>query len=72
MLDEYQSALLLHGANWESVREIVRTLERTIFLAGYYKSFAFVCGPFWLCNIPVRLSPSSTIQPRPDHSSPPP
>ena len=28
VLDEYQSAILLHGANWESVRDIARTLER--------------------------------------------
>ena len=50
MLDEYQSAILLHGANWKSVREIARGLERTIFLAGFYKAFAFVCGPCWLCK----------------------
>jgi predicted metal-binding protein len=50
MLDEYQSAILLHGANWESVRDIARSLERRVFLAGYYKAFAFVCGPCWLCK----------------------
>ena len=50
MLDEYQSAILLHGDNWESVRDIARTLERKVFLAGYYKAFAFVCGPCWLCK----------------------
>jgi predicted metal-binding protein len=50
VLDEYQAAILLHGDNWESVRDIARTLERKIFLAGYYKAFAFVCGPCWLCK----------------------
>ena len=25
-------------------------MERTIFLAGYYKAFAFLCGPCWLCK----------------------
>jgi predicted metal-binding protein len=50
MLDEYEAAILLHGVDWESVRDIARTLERTIFLAGYYKAFAFVCGPCWLCK----------------------
>jgi predicted metal-binding protein len=50
VLDEYQTAILLHGDNWELVREIARTMERTIFLAGYYKAFAFVCGPCWLCK----------------------
>jgi predicted metal-binding protein len=50
MLDEYQAAILLHGDNWESVRDIARGLERKVFLAGYYKAFAFVCGPCWLCK----------------------
>jgi predicted metal-binding protein len=50
MLDEYQSAILLHGTEWESVREIARTLERNVFLAGYYKALALVCGPCWVCN----------------------
>ena len=50
MLDEYQSAILLHGNQWKSVREIARALERKVFLAGYYKAFAFVCGPCWLCK----------------------
>jgi predicted metal-binding protein len=54
-LDEYQSAILLHGRQWESVREIARDLERTIFLAGYYKAFAFVCGPCWLCKTCVAV-----------------
>ncbi|MGI6417072.1 MAG: DUF2284 domain-containing protein [Thermoguttaceae bacterium] len=57
MLDEYQSAILLHGDNWESVRKIARKLERTIFLAGYYKTFAFVCGPCWLCKTCVVAKP---------------
>ena len=50
MLDEYQSAVLLHGETWEAVREIARTLERQVFLAGYYKALALVCGPCWLCK----------------------
>jgi predicted metal-binding protein len=50
VLDEYQKAILLHGDNWKSLREIARTLERTVFLAGYYKAFAFICGPCWLCK----------------------
>jgi hypothetical protein len=50
MLDEYQTGILLHGGNWESVRDIARTLERNVFLAGYYKAFAFACGPCWLCK----------------------
>jgi predicted metal-binding protein len=25
-------------------------LEEKIFLAGYYKAFAFLCGPCWICK----------------------
>lgn len=50
VLDEYDAAILLHGNDWESVRKVARSLERKIFLAGYYKAFAFVCGPCWLCR----------------------
>ncbi len=32
------------------MRNIARTLEHKAFLAGYYKAFAFVCGPCWLCK----------------------
>ena len=50
VLDEYRSAILLHGADWASLREIARDLERKIFLDGYYKAFALVCGPCWICK----------------------
>jgi predicted metal-binding protein len=50
ILDEYQSAILLHGSQCESLRKIARDLEHQIFLAGYYKAFAFVCGPCWTCK----------------------
>lgn len=50
VLDEYQWAILLHGDNWQSVREIARSLERKVFLAGYYKAMAFISGPCWLCK----------------------
>lgn len=61
MLDEYQAGILLHGANWESVRNIARSLERTVFLAGYYKAFAFVCGPCWLCKTCVLRKPTRGV-----------
>jgi predicted metal-binding protein len=50
MLDEYQSAILLHGKDTESLREIARSLELKIFLDGYYKAFALLCGPCWMCK----------------------
>jgi predicted metal-binding protein len=50
VLDEYRSAILLHGADWASLRDIARELERKIFLDGYYKAFSFVCGPCWMCK----------------------
>jgi len=49
MLDEYQAAILLHGNATESLREIARALELKVFLAGYYKAFAFLCGPCRVC-----------------------
>jgi predicted metal-binding protein len=50
MLDEYGSAILLHGDRWNLVRKIAQALELKIFLAGYYKAFAFLCGPCDLCK----------------------
>ncbi len=56
MLDEYRTAILLHASATEPLRKIARELERTIFLAGYYKAFAFLCGPCWLCKTCVALA----------------
>ncbi|OHB81036.1 MAG: hypothetical protein A2W31_10460 [Planctomycetes bacterium RBG_16_64_10] len=50
MLDEYRTAILLHASDGKSVRELGQRLERTAFLAGYYKAFAFLCGPCDLCR----------------------
>ena len=50
MLDEYQTAILLHANRWKLVREIAQNLELKVFLAGYYKAFAFLCGPCDLCK----------------------
>jgi predicted metal-binding protein len=73
MLDEFQSAILLHGADWKSVRHAARTLERTIFLAGYHKAFAFVCGPCWLCKtcaVAKRKRDSTSACKHPDKARP--
>jgi predicted metal-binding protein len=50
MLDEYDAAILVHGNQWSLVREIAQALERKAFLTGYYKAFAFLCGPCDLCK----------------------
>jgi predicted metal-binding protein len=50
MLDEYETAILLHSDDWDVPRAVARALEPKIFLAGYYKAFAFLCGPCWLCK----------------------
>lgn len=51
VLDEYQSAILLHGDDTsESVRKIACDLEHKLFLDGYYKAFAFPAGPCWACK----------------------
>jgi predicted metal-binding protein len=50
MLDEYQHGILLHGARTGHLREVARELELKVFLAGYYKAFAFLCGPCDLCK----------------------
>jgi predicted metal-binding protein len=73
ILDEYRAAILLHGDQWELVREIGRALERQIFLAGYYKAFAFLCGPCWLCKTCVAVRPVGGKRaecPHPDRARP--
>jgi predicted metal-binding protein len=53
MLDEYRLAVLVHNpgeGDWVSIKQIVAELEREIFLAGYYKAFAFSSGPCNLCE----------------------
>jgi predicted metal-binding protein len=53
MLDEYRLGVLAHVPNvshGDSVKTIVAKLEREIFLAGYYKAFAFGSGPCRLCE----------------------
>jgi len=49
-LDSYKNALLVHGDQNTDIRDIVADLEREIFLEGYYKAFAFGCGPCNLCS----------------------
>ena len=50
ILDEFQTAILVHGDRTADIRKIVVALEREVFLAGYYKAFAYACGPCRLCR----------------------
>jgi predicted metal-binding protein len=50
MLTDYEHALLIHGDENTPIGDIVRRLERTIFLDGYYKAFAMGAGPCSLCD----------------------
>lgn len=50
VLDEYKSAILLHGTDWQAVRETGQALEKKLFLDGYHKAFSLLCGPCWICK----------------------
>ena len=49
-IDCYQRAILIHCKPGVDVKELVATLEREVFLAGYYKALALGCGPCRLCE----------------------
>ncbi|MFQ6096657.1 MAG: DUF2284 domain-containing protein, partial [Armatimonadota bacterium] len=50
VLDCYSSILIVHCKRWADVDEIVVTLEREMFLDGYYKALAYGAGPCNLCG----------------------
>jgi len=50
ILDEFKTAILIHGDRTADIRKIVVALEREVFLAGYYKAFGYACGPCHLCK----------------------
>lgn len=51
LLDEYTTALLIHcPKRGLDVLQIIFTLEREAFLAGYYKAFGMTAGPCSLCE----------------------
>jgi len=50
VLDSYKSAILIHGGEHTDLREMASALEREVFLAGFYKAFAYACGPCNLCS----------------------
>jgi predicted metal-binding protein len=50
MLKFYRFALLIQGYEHTDIRTIVLTLEREIFLDGYFKAFGMGAGPCQLCD----------------------
>lgn len=50
VLDCYTRALLVHCKPGTGVKALVVALEREIFLAGYYRAFAYGAGPCHLCD----------------------
>jgi predicted metal-binding protein len=64
MLDEYNSMILIHSSEWSLVREIAQALEVKVFLAGYYKAFAFLCGPCELCKtcVAAKRKPGKAVE----------
>ena len=54
LVDSYEKALLVHvtGDNdhMKDIKDMVATIERDIFLAGYFKAFALGAGPCYLCS----------------------
>lgn len=50
ILDCYTSALLVHFDGKTRPTRVIVELERSAFLAGYYKAFGFGAGPCLLCK----------------------
>jgi predicted metal-binding protein len=50
VIDCYTKALLVHLKKLGKITKIIVTLEREIFLAGYYKALGFGSGPCNLCK----------------------
>ncbi len=51
MLTHYKSGLLIHGKEYTDIRSIVVTLEREMFLDGYFKALGMGAGPCNLCRV---------------------
>ncbi len=47
---DYEYGLLIHGEEDTDINDIVATMEREIFLDGYYKAFGMGHGTCVLCN----------------------
>jgi predicted metal-binding protein len=46
----YKRAILIHSDDNDVINEIVPSLEREMFLSGYFKALGFGSGPCRLCN----------------------
>jgi predicted metal-binding protein len=46
----YKAALLVHGNAYKDIHAMIPTLEREIFLDGYFKAFGMGAGPCQLCK----------------------
>lgn len=60
-INDYKYALMMHSKSEEVTKKIVPTLEREIFLDGYYKAFGFVAGRCHLCE---KCNLKSCVHPR--------
>lgn len=49
MIAHYKHGILIHGDEHADIRKMVASLERLIFLDGYYKAFGMGSGPCNLC-----------------------
>ena len=65
ILDCYTSALLLHFDGRTTPANVIADLERSAFLAGYYKAFGLGAGPCRLCTTcrPGRCVHRGTARP---------
>ena len=50
MLDGYKRGVLFEAAEWQGVKPLAVSLERELFLTGYYKAFGLGAGPCTLCK----------------------
>ncbi len=50
VLDCYEHVLLVHGKPGAGIKGLVLSLEREIFLDGYYKALSLGAGPCRLCD----------------------
>ncbi|MGQ9617086.1 MAG: DUF2284 domain-containing protein [Spirochaetota bacterium] len=50
MLEYYEYGIMLHGDEYTDIRKIVASLERLIFLDGFYRAFGMGAGPCNLCK----------------------
>ena len=50
ILKAYRRALLVHAADYSDIQAVIPTLEREIFLDGFYKAFGFGAGPCERCK----------------------